>query len=114
MKVLKTGQEKKLKLFALVLTHHRLWGSVLLPYIIQKEANRSYYKLSECLSPFPNIDTLSTLASEEREVVKIINDYTDRNLFRVYSKDKNVKEFLEKVTPDKLEKFIRPYIEKRI
>jgi len=114
LKVLKTGSEKKLKLFALVLTHHRLWGSVLLPYIIQKEANRSYYKLSECLSPFPNIDTLSTLASEEREVVKIINDYTDRNLFRVYSKDKNVKEFLEKVTPDKLEKFIRPYIEKRI
>jgi SNF2 family DNA or RNA helicase len=112
--ILERGSEKRIKLFALVLTHHRLWGSVLLPYIIQKEVNRSYYKLSECLSPFPNIDTLSTLTSEEREAVKIINDYTDRNLFTVFSKDRTVKEFLEKVTADKLEKFIRPFIEKRI
>ena len=111
---MKTGSEKKIKLFALVLTHHRLWGSVLLPYIIQIVNNRSYYKLAECLSPFPNIDTLGTLTSEEREVVKIINEYTDRNLFRLFSKDSNVKEFLEKVTSDKLDKFIRPYIERRI
>ncbi|MEI6049808.1 MAG: DEAD/DEAH box helicase [Bacteroidota bacterium] len=109
-----TASEKKIKLFALVLTHHRLWGSVLLPYIIQKETNRSYYKLSECLSPFPNVDTLSTLTSEEREVVKIINDYTDRNLFKLFSKDSTVKEFLRNVTPEKIEKFIRPCIERRI
>ena len=100
--------------FALILTHHRLWGSVLLPYIIQNETNRRYYKLSECLSPFPNVDTLGTLTPEEREVVKIINEYTDRNLFKLFSRDSTVKEFLEKVTPDKLEKFIRPYIERRI
>jgi superfamily II DNA or RNA helicase len=112
--VLETGSEKKMKLFALVLTHHRLWGSLLLPYIIQKVTNKSYYKLTECLSPFPNIDTLGTLTSEEREVVKLINDYTDRNLFSLFSKDKTVKEFLEKVTPEKLEHFIRPLIERRI
>jgi SNF2 family DNA or RNA helicase len=111
---LKTGSEKKIKLFALVLTHHRLWGSVLLPYIIRIEPNRSYYKLSECLSPFPNVDTLGTLTSEDREVVKIINEYTDRNLFTLFSKESSVKEFLEKVTSDKIEKFIRPFIEKRI
>jgi SNF2 family DNA or RNA helicase len=111
---LKAGSEKKIKLFALVLTYHRLWGSVLMPYIIYKESNRSYYKLSECLSPFPNIDTLSTIAAEEREVVKIINDYTDRNLFRLFSKDSTVKEFLEKVTLEKVEKFIRPFIERKI
>jgi SNF2 family DNA or RNA helicase len=110
----RTGTEKKNKLFALVLTHHRLWGSVLLPYIIQKENNRSYYKLSECLSPHPNADTLSTITSEDREVVKIINEYNDRNLFKLYSKDNSVKEFLKNVTPEKIEKFIRPSIEKRI
>ncbi len=98
----------------LVLTYQRLWGSVLLPYIIQNEPNRSYYKLSECLSPYPNTTTLGTLTSEERELVKIINEYTDRNLFKLFSRDSNVKEFREKVTSDKLEKFIRPYIERRI
>jgi SNF2 family DNA or RNA helicase len=112
--ILKTGSEKKLKLFALVLTRHRLWGSVLLPYTIQIETNRSYYKLSECLSPFPNVDTLGTITSEEREVVKILNEYNDRNLFRLFSKDKTVKDFLEKVTPEKRETFIRPFIERKI
>ena len=112
--ILEAGSENKLKLFALVLTHHRLWGSVLLPYIIQNEPNKRYFKLSECLSPFPNIDTLGTLTSEEREVVKIINDYTDRNLFKLFSRDGTVKEFLGNVTSDKIEKFIRPCIERRI
>ena len=32
----------------------------------------------------------------------------------LFSRDKTVKEFLEKITPEKLEKFIRPYIERRL
>ncbi len=105
---------KSSKLFSLILTHHRIWGSVLLPYILRKETNRTYYRLSECLSPFPNIDTLSTLSADEIEVVKVINEYTDRNLFKLFSKEKSVKEFTEKVPIEKVEKFIRPYIEKRL
>ena len=111
---METKPDKKGKNFALILFQHRLWGSLILPYIIQKEVNRSYYKLSECLSPFPNIDTLGTLTSEERELVKIINEYTDRALFKLFSRDKTVKEFLEKITPEKLDNFIRPYIERRL
>lgn len=106
--------EKKIRLFALLLTRHRVWGTVLMPYIIVNVSNKNYFVLSECLSPFPDPNTLSTLLSEEREVVRIINDYSDRNLFKLFSKDKTVKEFLEKITPDKLEKFVRPYIERKI
>jgi len=112
--VLETKSDKKGKLFALILLQHRLWGSVILPYIIQKETNRGYYRLSECLSPFPNSDTLGTLTPDEREVVKIINEYTDRALFKLFSRDKTVKEFLEKLEPEKLDSFIRPYIERRL
>jgi SNF2 family DNA or RNA helicase len=111
---LETGTDKKGKLFALILFQHRLWGSVMLPYIIQKESNRKYYRLSECLSPYPNIDTLGTITSDERELVKIINEYTDRTLFKLFSKDNSVKEFLEKINQEKLETFIRPYIERRL
>jgi SNF2 family DNA or RNA helicase len=111
---LETRSDKKGKLFALILFQHRLWGSIILPYIIQKEINRNYYKLSECLSPFPNTETLGSLTSEERDLVKIINEYTDRSLFKLFSRDKSVKEFTEKLTPDKLDTFIRPYIERRL
>ena len=113
MKVLETRSDRK-ELFALILYEHRLWGTVLAPYVIEKERDRGYYRLSEGLSPFPNIDTLSTLNSEERELVKIVNEYSDRALFKLYSREKSVKEFLEKITPEKLEQFIRPYIERRL
>jgi superfamily II DNA or RNA helicase len=113
-RVLETGSTKKNRLFALVLTQHRLWGLILMPYIIVNETNRTYFRLLEALFPFPNTDTLSTLQPEEREVISILNDYTDRNLFKLFSKDKTVKEFLEKVSPDRIENFIRPFIESRI
>ncbi|HLN56252.1 MAG TPA: DEAD/DEAH box helicase [Bacteroidales bacterium] len=105
---------KKKKLFAVVLTQHRIWGYILSPYIITEESDKGFFKLSECLSPFPNLDTLSTLSDEEREIIKIINEYTDRDLYKLFSRDRNVKEFLEKADPAKVEKFIRPYLERRI
>lgn len=114
MKALDTGSGKRKKLFAIVLTRHRIWGPVLLPYIIIEESDKGFFKLAECLSPFPNIDTLSTLNDEEREIVKIINEYTDRDLFKLFSREKNVKEFLEKVTQEKVDQHIRPYLERRI
>jgi SNF2 family DNA or RNA helicase len=106
--------KKKTRLFALILTQNRTWGTILLPYIIVNEIYNKYLQLSECLSPYPYAETISNLTSEERETIKLINDYSDRNLFKLFSKDKNVKEFLEKVTPDKLENHIKPFIESRI
>ena len=114
LKVLEKSSGEKTKLFALILTQHRLWGTILMPYIILKDANHTYFRMTEALSPFPNIDTLSTLDSEEREVINLVNEYTDRNLFKLFSKNASVKEFLEKVTTDRIENFIRPYIENRI
>lgn len=111
---METKTDRKGKHFALILFQHRLWGALIVPYILQKEPNKSYFKLSECLSPFPNTETLGTLTSDERELTKIINEYSDRNLFKLFSRDKSVKDFLEKITPEKLETFIRPYIERRL
>ena len=111
---METISRKKNRLFALIFTQHRLWGNILVPYILVNEDGKSYYRLFEVLTPFPNIDTLGTLATEEREVVSLINEYTDRNLFKLFSKNKTVKEFLEKVDPERIERFIRPFIESRL
>ena len=105
---------KKTRVFALILTKHRIWGTILLPFIIVNDLHRKYFNLAEQLFPFPDTETLGTLSNEEREVVKILNDYSERNLFRLFSKNTNVKEFLEKITKEKNDKFIRPFIESRI
>ena len=100
--------------FALVLTKHRLWGKIFLPYIVHNEPNKKYFRLSECLSPYPSDNTLNTLYHHELELVRIINEYSDKSLFKLFSKDSNVRDFLANVTKEKVEKIIRPYIEKRI
>lgn len=112
--MLKTEVHNNNRSFVLVLTTHRLWGSILMPYMAELALNKKYYKLSECLSPFPGEETLNILAPEERELINIINEYNDRNLFSLFSKDRSVKEFLVNVTAARIENFIRPFIERRI
>ena len=102
------------RLFALVLTQHRRWGTVLVPYMLEKVVGREYYSLSEALSPFPNSITLSGLDNEEKETVRLVNEYSDRNLHELFSKHKNVKEFLENVSEKTFGDLIKPYIESRI
>ena len=70
--------------------------------------------LSECLSPYQSEETISYLTHEEIELVRIINEYSDRSLFKLFSKDKSVKEFIQNVTAERIDKFIRPYIESRL
>ena len=86
MKLLKAETINKKKQFILLLTPHRLWGLILFPYIITRDSDRSYFRLSESLSPYPDTDTLATLTSDEREVVKIINEYSDRNHIQTFFK----------------------------
>lgn len=114
MAILETNPEKNKRLFALILTHHRLWGAIIMPYFLNQEINMGYYRLAESLSPFATEGSLGQLTPEEREVVRIIDEYSERSLFKLFSKDKNVKEFIEKISPVTLDSFIRPYIERRL
>jgi superfamily II DNA or RNA helicase len=112
MPVNKKGNNERL--FALILTQHRRWGTILAPYIIMKRTGVDYYEMTEALAPHPDSNTLMSLDNEEREMVRFINDYSDRNLFKLFSKQKNVKEFLEKITDNEFENLIKPYIESKI
>jgi hypothetical protein len=109
-----TIAERITKTFALILTQHRLWGTILMPYILQVETGRRYYRLAECLTPFQSSDALDLLSPEERDLVNMINEYNERTLYKLFSKDRSVKDFLVNTTRDKIDTFIRPYIERRI
>ncbi|MFZ2286608.1 MAG: DEAD/DEAH box helicase [Bacteroidales bacterium] len=102
------------RLFALILTQHRRWGSVLMPCILERLPGREYYTMAESLSPFPDSVTLSGLDNEEREVVRLLNEYSDRHLHKLFSKKRTVREFIDSVTDREFEKLIKPYIESRI
>ncbi|HSO78083.1 MAG TPA: hypothetical protein VLQ76_05905, partial [Bacteroidales bacterium] len=112
MEATKAGEKERL--FILILTQHRRWGSILMPYIIERTAGVAYYRMVEALSPHPDNNTVSHLDNEENEIVRLINEYSDRNLYKLFSKHKSVKEFLETVGTHEFETLIKPYIETRI
>jgi superfamily II DNA or RNA helicase len=112
---MQTGREKEReRLFALILTQHRRWGPVLVPYILERQPGGHYYNMSEALSPYPDRMTLSHLDNEERDLVRIVNEYSDRSLFKLFSKHRDVREFIDKVSASDFDKLIKPYIETRI
>lgn len=114
MSMYQPGNREHERLFALILTQHRRWGTILVPYMLEKQNGKDYYLPAEALAPFPDGTTLSGLDNEEREIVRLVNEYSDRHLYRLFSKHKNVKEFLGMVTDREFDRLIKPYIETRI
>lgn len=102
------------RMFALILTQHRMWGSVLMPHIFVKLEGNQYYTPEESLSPYASPETIESLSDIENELIDLANTYSDRYLYRLFSREKNVVEFLERVTEERFNKFIRPYIEGKL
>ncbi len=100
--------------FVLILSKHRLWGSLFLPWFIEKEEGSDYYSPVECLSPYASPEALDGLSEHEIELIQLINSYSDRHLFRLFSRERNVVEFTEKIDRERFEKHIKPYIERKI
>jgi len=102
------------RVFVLILGKHRLWGSIFLPWFIEKEEGNDYYSPVECLSPYASPDSLNELTELQIELIQLINSYTDRHLFRLFSRERTVVEFTEKISEERFEKHIKPYIERKL
>jgi len=107
-------QGEKVAGFTVILTNHRKWGLILQPYTYEKEAGKRFVTIRESLSPYPVAEVLGRLTHDEREIVKLINDYSEKNLYRLFSKDTSVKKFIENLPAEKTERIIRPYIEAKM
>ena len=101
--------------FALTLTTHRILGPLFNPVIIAHSPNREYYIVSDRLS-IANLPQYEPyLLPEETGLVKIIEEYSDNQLLKVFSKKKiSTQDFLSSVDEILYERQIRPYIERRL
>lgn len=105
------SQGKRIKRFVVILTYHRTWGLILLPCVVEREINGRFYTITDYLSPYPRADMMDFLSPEEREIVRLVNDYSEKQLYRLFSKEVNTRKFVETLSKDKLDNVIRPYIE---
>ena len=91
-----------------------MWGTILIPYNLVKVEGDQYYTPDESLSPYASPEIQANLGEHENELIDLINSYSDRHLFRLFSREKNVVEFLDKVSEERFNRDIRPYIEKKL
>ncbi|MGC9343716.1 MAG: DEAD/DEAH box helicase [Bacteroidales bacterium] len=102
------------KFFALGLTEHRIWGLVLMPLMLSRDRENSFFKPDHTVFPIDSDENFLSLSNTEKKIVRIIDEYSDQKLFSLFSKHKNVKEFQVKVKKENIDYFIRPYIEKKL
>jgi superfamily II DNA or RNA helicase len=101
--------------FAITLTNHRILGPLFNPAVITQSKNREYYTVTDRLSMANLRQYEPFLQPEEIRLVKIIEEYTDTQLLKVFSKKKiSAQDFLSSIDEPLYEMQVRPYIEKRL
>jgi len=100
--------------FALGYMPHRLWGSILQAQVLEQEAGKEFYSPGEYIQNDSSTGAYQRLSPMQREVLRLMDEYGDRNLHRIFSRQKTVKLFQDKVDRATISEHIRPYIEKRL
>ncbi len=100
--------------FALGYKSHRLWGNILRAQFLEKEDGKEFFIPGEYIQNDRSTEAYNRLTPMQQEVVRIVDAYSDRNLFRVFSKKKTVKEFQDSIDKETIRNHIRPFIEKHL
>lgn len=104
-----------MKNFAICLTYHRILGYIFIPVLLRQVPGKEFLTIDERIHS-GNLQQYSPiLDNDEVRLVKIIEEYSDHNLVKIFSrKIKNVKTFLSSIDDKLFTSQIRPYIEKRM
>ncbi len=100
--------------FALGYMPHRLWGNILQAQILEKESGKDFFTPGEYVQNDESTRAYQRLSPMQREVVRLMDEYSDRKLHRIFSRKNTVKAFQDTVEQDFIRDHIRPYIEKRL
>jgi len=100
--------------FALGFLPHRLWGNILYAHLLVKQDDQEFYQPKETVVKSEISESYRRLSPMQTEIVKLLDEYNDQKLHRLFSRKKSVKEFQDTVTEEFIAANIRPYIEKII
>ncbi len=98
--------------FALGYMPHRLWGNILQAQFLEKQPEKEFFFPVEFIQNDENTLAFQRLTPMQREVVRLLDSYSDRNLHKLFSKKRTVKEFQDHIDRTAIGQLIRPHIEK--
>jgi hypothetical protein len=95
--------------FVVALTGSRHFGKVFLPFLIQKKDN--LYSIERQVKKHDLEHAEYAFKSYEKELVELIDKYSEERLRKRFSKTQNYREFQAGLTPEYLQRYIVPYVE---
>lgn len=95
--------------FIIALTEHRFLGTIFQPFLIQKKER--FYTVAQFVKTRDLDNSDYHFKPYERELVKIIEKYSDEVLMKKFTRAKSVSDFYSTLKPLVLEKQIKPFIE---
>jgi SNF2 family DNA or RNA helicase len=95
--------------FVIVLTQHRFLGNIFLPYLIQKV--EKFYTTVKLVKPHDFKDIEYAFKPYEKELVELIDRYSDERLMKRFSRAANVSEFYTRLETFRFQKHVIPHIE---
>ena len=101
--------------FIITLTEHRTLGYVFAPYLVRKERGNDYYTVYDRVTLLNLTNYEPVLSPEETQLTKLIEEYNEQHLYKIFSKKKTTsREFMKSIRPEFMEQQVRPYIERRM
>jgi superfamily II DNA or RNA helicase len=100
--------------FSLFIQTHEKLGLLLHPYLI-RGGEKHFYTIHDRLSLEKSRNYSGKLAPHEEEIIRLTENYSDRNLARRFKEGKaTARTYLDKLTDGYIAQFVRPFIEKQM
>ncbi|HPR31563.1 MAG TPA: SNF2-related protein, partial [Prolixibacteraceae bacterium] len=100
--------------FVVTLTEHRVFGFILVPFLVQKNAKNTFYQIVALANPNQQAPDGFLYSEMHRQLHQLYENYTDEVLSRKFSRKSSSKEFFDTLEASFFQKHIAPYIDKQI
>lgn len=100
--------------FVVALTEHRLLGHILVPFFVVPNQQGTFYTIVSQVLKSDLLQKPESFSKVEKQMVELMDKYSDDALARKFSRKQGSKEFFQKIDSKFFNEFITPYIDKQI
>ncbi|MDY6801839.1 MAG: DEAD/DEAH box helicase [Bacteroidota bacterium] len=95
---------------------HPVLGLLMSPFIVIIKPNQGFYHIEAKISNLNISRYINSFSNDEKKVLETIEEYSDQNLHKLFSKKRKetTVDFMKRLDKPFADKYIRPYIEKKM
>ena len=97
--------------FIVAVSEHRLFGFLIIPYLVQDELDGKYLSITKRLRVHDLTDSNSNFSAVQTQLVRLTEKYTDESLAKKYNKKGTLNDFYKNVKSEEFNKKLVPFIE---